>query len=759
MSAAAPVVRLALTYGAGVAAGLQAAPWLSALPLLPLAIAAPVLAWRRPGTPVALAVAALAGVYAGSGSGTAPPGCGREAGGAAAVVTGRFLASPSRGSAPMERDDGCGPVTVVLPGPEAGHGVSAGTPVQVRGEWRTGRQRAWLRADTIVVGAAVPPTLARSGPIEAVRWAGVARRDRLAGRVDALFGARGPLVAALVLARREGLDPGLRDMFAVSGIAHLLAISGFHVGVIAALLFRVLRAARLERARASALCAAGAWGYVGFIGFPDAACRAALILTLAAASRVRGYPPSRWGPLAGAAVLLLVADPGRMASAGFQLSFAGAGALVAWAGPIGQRIDHAARRLTGHRPPRDAVDAVAAGVAATLATLPLVAWHFGQVSLVGIPVTLAATPLVALALPGALAVLALDAVSPALAAFLAGGVDALLAALLTLVRIAAALPVASVWVGRGTVVAVVTGCAVAIRSARVPGVGGGVRRRLTLLYAGAAVVAWPMVGSVTGRGRLEILMIDVGQGDAIAIRTPRGRWMMVDAGPPPRDDPRGHPVVRTLRNRGVGALDLLVLTHPDLDHIGGASALLESFAVRRIVDPLLPAPKEAYADLLDRARGEGVPWGRARAGDVWEADGVRFRVLSPDTLPTEVGEGNAASVVMGLSWRGFEALFTGDAYVDVERAIAGHVGDLDLLKVGHHGSTTSTDSSFLAAARPEVALISVGRSNRYGHPAPEIVRRLGLAGAEVRRTDREGTIRVVVRRNGRFTVRGERVGR
>lgn len=753
------MVRLALAYGAGVAAGLQVARWGSAFMLLPLTVVAPVLIWRRPGASWVLFAAGLVGLVAGAGADRPPAGCTATPDGAAAELTGRFLASPRSGSAPFERDDGCAPVTVVVSSVDAARSGLAGAPVRLVGRWKDGRLRPWLRADTIVAVSGGSATSTLTDPIGTVRWAMVARRDRLAVRLDELFGAHGPLVAALVLARREGLDVEVRDLFAVSGIAHLLAISGFHVGLIAALLFTLLRAVRVDRVRAAAWCAAGAWGYVAFIGLPDAACRAAAILTLVAASRTRGYPPSRWGPLAAAALLLLVADPRRLASAGFQLSFAGAAGLVAWAGPLARRLDQGARRLGGRRPPREVLAALAAGVAATLATLPLVAWHFEQVSLVGIPVTLAATPLVALALPGALAVLAIDRVSPPVGAFLAGGVDVLLEALLALVRMAAALPFANAWVGRGTVVAALAGCLLAVLAARAPGVGGGARRRLTALYAAAAVVAWPLVASMAGRGRLEILMIDVGQGDAIAIRTPRGRWLMIDAGPPAEDDPRAHPVVRTLRNRGVETLDLLLLTHPDLDHIGGAPAILESFAVRRVLDPLLPAPKASYADLLDLAAAERVPWARARTGDAWETDGVRFRVLHPDTLPLDPAEGNAASVVLLLSWRGFDALFTGDAYVDVERTIAGRTGDLDVLKVGHHGSRTSTDSSFLAAVQPEVALLSVGRLNRYGHPAPEVVRRLEAAGAEVHRTDREGTVRVLVGGNGRFAVRGERVGR
>jgi competence protein ComEC len=114
------------------------------------------------------------------------------------------------------------------------------------------------------------------------------------------------------------------------------------------------------------------------------------------------------------------------------------------------------------------------------------------------------------------------------------------------------------------------------------------------------------------------------------------------------------------------------------------------------------------------------------------------------------------SVVLLVSWRGFDALLTGDAYKDVERAIASEVGDIDLLKVGHHGSDTSTDAEFLALTRPEFALVSVGRRNRYGHPSPEVLSRLAAVDAEVHRTDHEGDIRVLVRKDGHVSLRSER---
>jgi competence protein ComEC len=286
-------------------------------------------------------------------------------------------------------------------------------------------------------------------------------------------------------------------------------------------------------------------------------------------------------------------------------------------------------------------------------------------------------------------------------------------------------------------------------------VGSRARRLLIAAYVACGVLAWPLLLAWHGGRTAELLVIDVGQGDAIAVRSPAGRWVLVDAGPPARDavaDAGAHPVVRALRARGVRRLEALVLTHPDLDHIGGAAAILSALDVRAVYDPARPAPKDDFVAVLDAAAERGVPWMAARAGGRIDLDGVVLEILHPaDSLPRDV-ETNATSVVLRLSFGAFDALLTGDAYTDVERALADGLGPIEVLKVGHHGSDTSTDSLLLARIRPEVALISVGRSNRYGHPSQRVVSRLERSGAQVRRTDLEGTIAVVAGPDGRYDV-------
>ena len=673
-----------------------------------------------------------------------------EVGGRLVALEGRFLASPLGGSAPFRAPAACGDFTVVVPpsrGPAAGVAAPAGVPVRLEGRWRQGRLRPWFQATVVA-------SLDEGAPAEREwAWWPVQWRDHLVERLRRLYGERAPLVSALTLARREGLDRDLQESFARSGIAHLLAISGFHVGVIAGAVLTGLALCGVGARRRELGAAAAAWTYVALIGFPDAACRAALMLALVALSRARGRPPARWAPLGAALLILVAAAPEKLASAGFQLSFAGAAGLVAWAGPLSRTL----RRLGRRRLPEALVTALAAGVAATLATLPVVAWHFERVSLVGIPATLAATPLVSLALMGSLASLVIDFAWPGFASFLAGGVSLLLAGLEFVAEASAAPRWASAWTTRSSVVAGTFGLFIATRLALRPRIGARARRLLVGAYAVSGVLAWPLLLAWQGRGTVELLVIDVGQGDAIALRSPRGRWLLVDAGPAGRDgDPEAHPAVRALRARGVRRLEALVLTHPDLDHIGGAPAVLTTLDVRAVYDPGLPAPKEDFVEVLDVAAARGVPWRAARAGGRIELDGLRLDILHPPDAIDADTESNATSVVLRLEYGEFDALLTGDAYTDVERALLPELPRLEVLKVGHHGSDTSTDSLLLAHTRPGVALISVGRTNRYGHPSPRVVGRLERSGAEVHRTDLEGTLSLVARDDGRYEVRGER---
>jgi competence protein ComEC len=634
----------------------------------------------------------------------------------------------------------------------------AGAPVEVAGRWFDfPADGGWPR----------PP--GRTGSLTATS----VRRD--SGRADVLLAARGaaqarlrallkggaPMAEALLLARREGLDPELKRDFAASGLTHLLAISGTHVGLVAGVLLVFCGVLRLPPNVAAAASALGAVAYVIFLGAPHAAARAALQLLALLASRIFQRPAEPFTLLAAAGLGLALVDPLAPLDAGFQLSFAGIFGLIAWRRRIMERLPVALPRMLR--------DGIAAGTAATLATAPIAALHFGVIAPVAIAANLIAVPLVGAAVPALAIVLAVDAVSAAAAGFLAAGAEAGLVALRATASLAAAVPWGHASLSHGEVLSLLSAAAAAILAARALRIRLRERgtsrqrlwsRRIAALGAAVAVVlAWPVLSSRAGDGALEIHAIDVGQGDALAIRTPHGRWIVIDAGDrSDRFDAGRSRVVPFLLQQGVREIAVLVLTHPHADHIGGALAVFEAFDVLAVVDPAIPSANRVYLGTLQAGRAEGARWLAAREGRVVTVDDVALEFLAPaDATVDDPGDPNDFSVVLRLGFGRFGALFLGDAPRAVEERLVARRGmTVDVLKVGHHGSATSTGDSLLSAVAARVALLSVGERNRYGHPDAGVLARLAKHGVRVLRTDRDGSLTVRARADGAFELRTSR---
>jgi competence protein ComEC len=578
-----------------------------------------------------------------------------------------------------------------------------------------------------------------------------------------VFRRERPLAESMLLARRDDLDPELRQRFAAAGLAHMLAISGAHVGILAGALLLLVRLAGAGARLAPAVAALGTIAYVVFLGAPAAATRAALQAVLLLASRFLQRPADPLSLMAFAALAILAIRPLSVLQPGFQLSFAGVYGLLAFREPLAVLIP---QRLPGW-----VRQGTAATLAASLATAPIAAWHFGIVSVIGPLSNLVAAPLVALALPAAALALVAGFVVPGAGAFLGDGAGMLLYLLRVVAEVAARPAWGHVWVTSFGVTAAVLGVAVAWRFAPTPPVADGVdaRRRLRslrsrlLIRATTATVAAVLLLAIgpVGRGALEIHAIDVGQGDAIAIRTPRGHWLLIDAGPRTRSWDAGRQrVTPYLLARGARRIDVLLLTHPDADHVGGAQWLWHAFDIGAVLDPAVATGKAIYTDALEEARMHGTRWLAAREGREIRVDDVVFRILAPsDSFLDHPHDSNDLSAVVRLEYGSFGALFLGDAPREVEDGLVERFGSgvrSQVIKVGHHGSRTSTGDSLLNAARPVLALISVGRHNRYGHPAPDVLRRLEDHGVRVLRTDEGGSIEVRVRPGAALEVRRRR---
>ncbi|MBI2408052.1 MAG: DNA internalization-related competence protein ComEC/Rec2 [Gemmatimonadetes bacterium] len=558
-------------------------------------------------------------------------------------------------------------------------------------------------------------------------------RERAGAAIDRYFARDAGLVRALLIADTKDLDTQVRDRYADAGIVHMLSISGLHVAIVSGAMLLILQAARLPAASARWAGLTLVALYVLMIGAPPPAVRSAVMIGAQAVAFALQRNTSPWAALAWGGGVPLLYQPRTAVDLGWQLSVSGFAALIAGRA-VSERV--LPRELDGWR--RKIAGELVVSVVASFATAPLVAWHFGRVSTVAPFANIAAGPVIALLQPTLFLGLALSW-WPAAASLVAAASLPMVRAFDLVAWAGASLPWATVHVAPSLLTAVALGVACV---AVLAGCVNHFWARPTLIALGAVAVA--AFAPAPTSGDLEVHMIDVGQGDAVAVRTPRGRWLLFDAGR--GDDKRDAgrtTIVPYLRARG-GPLVLFSLSHPHADHVGGAASVFQSMRPAAYLDAAFAGGSPPYRRSLLEAGRQGVIWRRARAGDVVEIDGVRLRVLAPDSAwSVGLTDPNLASLVVRLEYRGATMLFTGDAEAAEERWLLERSPELlraDLLKVAHHGSGTSSTEEWLAAVQPRAALVSVAARNVYGHPDPVVMRRLSDAGATVLRTDQLGAI-------------------
>ncbi|MDX6657178.1 MAG: competence protein ComEC, partial [Solirubrobacteraceae bacterium] len=571
--------------------------------------------------------------------------------------------------------------------------------------------------------------------------------DRIRRRAEhALEAGVPPAVAGLlrgmVLGEGEALDSELQDDFRAASLTHLVAASGQNVALLAALAVALGTALGLGLRGRLGLALALVVLYVPLAGAGPSIQRAGVMGCAALVAALDGRPGSRVYALLLAAALTLLANPRSASDPGWQLSFAAVIGIAVGAG----RAAEALRRRGVHA---GAAEAAGMTVAATVSTAPLIALHFGRASLVALPANLLAAPAVAPAMwLGAIAA-ALGQASVAAASPFAALAALPAAYLAWLGHCAAHVPGANVRLPLGVVVAV---CALAAASLLRGRVGRRRRSRpvgraLALCASVAAIVA--AGAALAGRGGEQpptgarISFLDIGQGDATLIQD-GGRAVLVDTGP------LGDRIADRVHREGARRLDLLVITHAQADHQGGAAEVLSGMPVGAVLDGRDGVISPEGARLEAAARARGVRLLRPAAGQVLRVGPIRLDVLSPPAQGRVRGaDPNARAIVLEAVAAGVRLLLTADAESDVLAPL--QLAPVDVLKVSHHGSADPGLPGLLAVLRPRAAVIEVGRHNPYGHPAPATVRALAAGAGRVLRTDRDGTVRLDVR-GGRLVV-------
>lgn len=556
------------------------------------------------------------------------------------------------------------------------------------------------------------------------RWCVDGVRDAVARGIAARV--RDPHDAALLQAFSVGDTRGLtqRDwaVARANGVSHLIAISGFHVGVAAvfgvwlAMLVHALWPRcglwlpRPQSQAATALLAAGIYSALAGFGLPTV--RTLLMIAVVALARCSRRGSSGAQSLALAMIAILLVDPLAVLAAGFWLSFVGVAFLMLCLQARGRGL-------------RAFVHELSAGqLVMTVALLPLTLWFFGQASLVGAVSNLIAVPLVSFVIvPCALLGMLLLGLCPPLATPVLWLAAKLVHAQWWLLQHMASWPGAHWYLPALQLHALLLALLGALWLFLPRGVP---LRWLGLLLF--LPLLWPPRPQLHD-GAFQVWVLDVGQGLSVLLRT-RDHALVYDAGAwyPSGFDLGDAVVLPAIHALGISHLDLLMISHGDNDHAGGAVAVARAFP---------QAPR--YAGEPARMR---VPMRQCVAGKTWQWDGVHFRVLNP--APGGGDRGNDSSCVLLVEGRGGRLLFTGDISSRTEPAVAAALGrgPPPVLLVPHHGSSSSSSAPFIAAVKPPLALISAGWHNRFGHPRADVLARYAEAGVPVFNTAVEGAIAV-----------------
>ncbi len=566
------------------------------------------------------------------------------------------------------------------------------------------------------------------------------RKAVLAAIDTTVGGDEGEFLKGLLIGERGGLPVTLKEAFAVSGVAHILAVSGSNVAVVAGALFLLLAVVRCPRPLRPWMLSLGLLFYMVLTGNQPPVVRATIMALLFLWSRTRHERPDPYNVTGAAALLVLAFDPLQLFDVGFQLSFVAVLSLVhvfprfraiyaAVGGPAWYR-----RLALG------ALDLAALTLAATLGTLPITAAVFGRVSVIGLLANVLVVPASGVAVLLGMTVVAASFVWGWLGAVYGEALRLLLHWTLVIVEAAGSVPFAAIDTYQYAAVDAIpyfAALALAIHF-RPPSTA----RRLVVVLAGALALWAFLPRNVVppfAANAMRCTVLDVGQGDAILLQFPGGSTMLVDTGPPGGASDSGKKVIVPFLSRlGVGRIDVLVLTHAHDDHTGGLRSLVRTFPVGRIL-----LPGDSLVSLLPERMRERSSI--VSAGDSLSIGGAKIYVLAParTAAPSEAGAGNEASIVLKVVYGRAVILLTGDEPATHELALASAYGDFlraDLLKVGHHGSLTGTSEEFLEAVRPRYAALSLGRFNRHGHPSADVLRRLEERGILYGRTDDDGAL-------------------
>lgn len=557
---------------------------------------------------------------------------------------------------------------------------------------------------------------------------------------NSMPGQQAALLNGMLIGYTEGLSEEVQKAFRDSGLTHIMAVSGANVVFIVVPLIFVLRKILKLRQKTSNLTAVGVLVLFVFVaGFQPSVLRAVIMAIVILVGQILRREADIYTSMSFAAILLLLYSPGMLFNIGFQLSFAATLSLVLLYKNIKSHIDFKFM-------PDFVADVLAATLAAQIGVLPIAVYYFNNISLISLLTNIIVLPVVEIITVLGSIMAILGQVSVVFSQIIGYINSPLLAFVLYTTRIASSVPYAVI---RVTTPSLVMLLAYYILVWFLLWYKPLVKFKIKPKHYAAAFAVIIFITSVSylAPKKLEVVFIDVGEGDSIFIKTYSGRTILIDGGGfntrlNPGKSIGDSVIIPFLLDYGVSSLDMVIATHGHDDHIQGLEAVLEGLKVNNLVMPDC-AEKKEFGKLLKTATDKGVKTNFCQQGDTIGIDNrTCFKVLFPQkALNIDYSPLNNSSLVLKLIYKDTSILFTGDMEKEVEQKLLSEGIDLeaDILKVAHHGSKYTTSSEFLNAVNPKAAIISVGK-NTFGHPSPEALERLTKSDARIYRTDECGAV-------------------
>ncbi len=659
--------------------------------------------------------------------------------------------------------------------------------------------------------------------ISGIRQRLLSAKEKFQDTLDKTLTSReSTFVSSLVLGNRNAIPKDIQEQFRVTGVSHVMAISGMHIMILTVLLYNVFYWLRVPRHKSFIIAILVLLVFISIIGFRASGVRAVMFAFGAMLGEIVRRPVKPLNILLFVASALLFVNPLLLVyDVGFQLSFLAVMGLV-YLMPIMKRV------FVFLPNPFKLRDVLVMTLSAQLFTLPWLMYKFGAVSIIAPVVNILILPLVPYIMAGGLVTVLIGTVSVSIA-FITGLITSALAwYVLGVVGVFSGTPYAQIeWIMPIWAVGVIYVVAFLLlandyvknnfeiackslvkrvklirqrraisrkkrpesivrevcdideldlieistpssKSSRLSGVldicrsnasivsGWYKKYKIAILIfmVGTGLLAVVLIVNSRSSDGLEVIFFDVGQGDSHLIKTPGGQNILIDGGP-------DSSVLRKLERYlpiSDRTIDLMVITHPHADHVTGSVEVIKRYDVRRVLATGVVHTTDAYLELLDIINSKDIQFDKAVAPMTYtfESDDgpVVFEILYPLTdlsgqLSDEI---NDTSIVTLLTYQGIDFLFTGDTEEGNEETLVSEGFDerVDVLKVGHHGSDTSTSEEFLDVASPEYAVVQVGRDNRYGHPSRRVLKRLERSGAQVLRNDVLGDIVFKIDDDGLF---------